>query len=245
MRKGELCGLKKTDVDLDQKLLTIARSYNRATTKGRHADVIPIAEPLVPVLREAMARSPSEHVFPDRDGKMRTAEADPQKVLRHALARAGIVDGYEHVCRRCKARGTPHKERHPDATLRLCPSCGMKLWPRALPRRMRFHDLRHTTATLLLRAGVDLHRVQRILRHRDVKLTADTYAHLQVEDLREAVNQLPGAIPVTTRLLPNPSGKKVRPNPSEISEQIRPLAQSGRQDLNLRPLGPEPSALPG
>jgi len=28
---------------------------------------------------------------------------------------------------------------------------------------MRFHDLRHTAATLMLRAGVDAHRVQRIL----------------------------------------------------------------------------------
>ncbi|WP_374202545.1 tyrosine-type recombinase/integrase [Anaeromyxobacter sp. SG66] len=31
---------------------------------------------------------------------------------------------------------------------------------------MRFHDLRHTTATLLLRSGVPLPHVQRIMRHR-------------------------------------------------------------------------------
>ncbi len=48
-----------------------------------------------------------------------------------------------------------------------------------------------TTATLLLRAGVDLHRVQRILRHKDVKLTTDTYGHLQVEDLRVAITTRP------------------------------------------------------
>jgi hypothetical protein len=66
----------------------------------------------------------------------------------------------------------------------------MKLWPRALPRRMRFHDLRHATATLLLRAGVDPHRVQRILRHTDIRVTLGTYGHLQVEDLRDAVNRI-------------------------------------------------------
>ena len=66
----------------------------------------------------------------------------------------------------------------------------MKLWPRALPRRMRFHDLRHGTATLLLRAGVDPHRVQRILRHTDIRVTLGTYGHLQVEDLRDAVNRI-------------------------------------------------------
>jgi site-specific recombinase XerD len=55
---------------------------------------------------------------------------------------------------------------------------------------MRFHEFRHTTASLLLRAGVDLVRVQRILRHSDVRLTADTYDHLLVDDLRNAVNSI-------------------------------------------------------
>jgi len=55
---------------------------------------------------------------------------------------------------------------------------------------MRFHDLRHATATLLLRAGVDPHRVQRILRHTDIRVTLGTYGHLQVEDLRDAVNRI-------------------------------------------------------
>lgn len=32
---------------------------------------------------------------------MRSPETDPQKVLRHALARAGLVVGYDHLCRRC------------------------------------------------------------------------------------------------------------------------------------------------
>jgi len=32
----------------------------------------------------------------------------------------------------------------------------MKLWPKPLPRALRFHDLRHTTAPLLLKAGVPL-----------------------------------------------------------------------------------------
>jgi hypothetical protein len=52
---------------------------------------------------------------PDAEGKMRSPEADPQKVLRHVLARAGLVVGYDHVCRRCKANGKPHVERHRDA----------------------------------------------------------------------------------------------------------------------------------
>ena len=40
---------------------------------------------------------------------------------------------------------------------------------------MRFHDVRHTTATLLLKAGVPIQHVQRILRHSNVRTTVDTY----------------------------------------------------------------------
>jgi hypothetical protein len=39
---------------------------------------------------------------------------------------------------------------------------------------------------------VDAHRVQRILRHRDVKTTTAIYGHLDVEDLRDAMDALPG-----------------------------------------------------
>src|SRR5689334_5221630 len=155
LRKGELCGLLKSDVDLQTRTLTVARFYDSETTKGGHSDALPIPEPLIPYLEDAIRRSPSAYVFPAPDGSMRTHESDPQKVLRTALARAGLVEGWEHVCRRCKANGAPRVERHPDPALRRCDACGMKLWPRAIPRKMRFQDLRHAVATLLLRAKVD------------------------------------------------------------------------------------------
>jgi integrase len=122
LRKGELFGLRKTDVDLANRTITICRSYDRETTKGGHADAIPIAEALVPFLEEAISFSTSELVFPGLDGRMRSQEADPQKVLRTALARAGLVDYWVHTCRRCKKRGAPHVERHGDGGSRLIAS---------------------------------------------------------------------------------------------------------------------------
>src|SRR3954469_7315021 len=110
---------------------------------------------------------------------------------RAGLARSGLVDYWVYTCRRCKRRGEPHSERHSDGELRSCPRCGMKFWPTAKVRQMRFHDLRHSTATLLLRERVDAHRVQRLLRHCDVKSTTSSTSTLVVEDLRDTINLLP------------------------------------------------------
>jgi integrase len=42
---------------------------------------------------------------------------------------------------------------------------------------MRFHDLRHTCATVLLSEGVNPKFAQELLGHADIKLTLDTYSH--------------------------------------------------------------------
>jgi len=42
----------------------------------------------------------------------------------------------------------------------------------------------------LLKAGVPLATVQRILRHTDPKITAEVYGHLDLEDMREGLNRL-------------------------------------------------------
>src|SRR5437870_6698377 len=112
----------------------------------------------------------------------------------------------------------------------------MKLWPTAKVRPMRFHDLRHSTATLLLRERVDAHRVQRLLRHRDVKTTTGTYGHLVVEDLRDAINLLPPsrfAAPVLQDARSTPSGVQ---NPTMRSEATQGLGVE-------RETGVEPATL--
>ena len=52
-------------------------------------------------------------------------------------------------------------------------------------REIRFHDLRHTAATLMVSAGIDLRTVQEILGHADIETTLN-YAHL-VESVVERV----------------------------------------------------------
>ena len=53
----------------------------------------------------------------------------------------------------------------------------------------RFHDLRHFFASSLVQKNVDLFRVQKLLGHRDSRMT-QRYAHLNPENLREAISVL-------------------------------------------------------
>lgn len=190
LRKGEICGLQKTDIDWEFLTVRVARSYDNDTTKGDREDTLPIPSPLAPFLKDACDRSPSEWVFPGTGGKMRTEHCDPQRILRSALVRAGLIEGHIHGCRQCKAKGGEHVERHADNNLRRCPACGGKLWATPVPRKMTFHDLRHTTATLLIRAGVPWPHVQKIIRHANIQTTLDTYGHLDVEDLRAGLEKV-------------------------------------------------------
>ena len=53
----------------------------------------------------------------------------------------------------------------------------------------RWHDLRHDYASQLVQRGVDLYRVQRLLGHKDGRIT-QRYAHLAPRDLQSAVSVL-------------------------------------------------------
>jgi integrase len=185
LRKGELLGLRKSDVDLPSRFIIVNRSYDRETTKGGRAEAIPIAHELVPYLAAAIKISPSDLVFPGPQGAMLSRHTPLEEVLRRALAHAGIVEGWQHVCRK-PACG--HAELASDDQVRRCPRHGMKLWPKARVRRIRFHDLRQTTASLLMMAGVNPGAVQRILRHSDPRITTETYGHLKPDYLRRSID---------------------------------------------------------
>jgi site-specific recombinase XerD len=57
-----------------------------------------------------------------------------------------------------------------------------------LPSTIRFHDLRHSAASLLLAQGVQMRVVMELLGHSTIKLTAGTYSHVFPEVMRDAAN---------------------------------------------------------
>jgi integrase len=68
-------------------------------------------------------------------------------------------------------------------------------------RGIRFHDLRHTFASLLIAQGESLAYVRDQLEHASVKLTVDTYGHLVPGANRQAVDRLDDPADATTRNL--------------------------------------------
>lgn len=53
-----------------------------------------------------------------------------------------------------------------------------------------FHGLRHSCASWLISKGVDLKTVQAILRHSNYAITADTYAHIMMDNARKALEKI-------------------------------------------------------
>jgi integrase len=56
-------------------------------------------------------------------------------------------------------------------------------------RRIRFHDLRHSAAALLIAQGVHPKAIQELLRHSSIQITMDVYGHLFDQVLQEALVQ--------------------------------------------------------
>ena len=64
------------------------------------------------------------------------------------------------------------------------------LLERAGLHRVRFHDLRHSAATLLLSLGVHSKVVQELLGHSQISVTLDTYSHILPDMQRDAMTEL-------------------------------------------------------
>lgn len=97
-----------------------------------------------------------------------------------AMAGARYED-YDLVC--CQPNGRPldgHNLSERDFK-RLLAIAGLP--------RIRFHDLRHTAATLMLDAGIPLKVVSEILGHSVISVTVDIYGHVLLDMLQEAAEK--------------------------------------------------------
>ena len=116
-----------------------------------------------------------------------------------------------------------------------------------LPPRVRFHDLRHTCAALLIAAGRHLEEVKSYLGHSSIRVTSDRYGHL----FPEAHAALADALDATYRAIPAAPPRPQLENAPVANAHQRPkraltcgTCESGRRDSNPRPQPWQGCALP-
>jgi integrase len=245
MRKGELAGLPVQNVNLDGRTIVVEFSY-AAPTKDSDTRTVPVPEELVPFLKVELGRARSLYLFPNSTGGMLSRHIKLHKILRAAVARAGIVEGYDHKCRR---KGCGFIERHADDAARRCPTCSMSLWIKPIPPKWNFKDLRSTWATHAYRATEDIFFVQKAMGHSDTKITeryADPgEAHLRRQSNRVSYGVSPGMPEEKTAMRTGKERGETLEHQAVVGGFIlkppsfQSTAQRAMRDSNPRPLAPE------
>jgi len=161
LRRGELLGLKWEDIDLKKGTLTVKRSLIRVNHK------LAFTEPKTAKSRRTIPL-PAEVVFELKSWKAK--QAQEKLMAGQAYQDHGLVF--------CSALGTPVDPRDMNRLFD-------KLLKKAGLPKVRFHDLRHTHATMLLALGEHPKVVQERLGHSTIAMTLDTYSHL-VPGIQEA-----------------------------------------------------------
>ena len=168
MRQGELLGLKWEDLDLALGTVQVRRTITRLTKKG-----FTVSEPKTAKSRRKihLTRLAIEAL---KRHRIRQNEAK--------LAAGPAWDEQGWVF--CNKMGRPIEVGN-----MIRRSFRLILTKAGLPI-IRFHDLRHSAASLLLSLGVHAKIVQELLGHSQISLTLDTYSHVLPSLQEEAVNRL-------------------------------------------------------
>ncbi|MEU8523773.1 tyrosine-type recombinase/integrase [Streptomyces sp. NPDC048577] len=171
LRKGELLGLHWEDLDLSTGTASIRRSLQRTRTGGlTHLPTKTRASERRIALPTECLHSLKEHKE-RQDRERETAGSTWQdSVLVFTTPTGGPLDP-ANLTRRFRS-----------------------FLNRAGLRRIRFHDLRHSTATLLLEQGVDLVVIKELLGHAHIGVTAGVYAHVRLRLQRQAIDTLSNAL---------------------------------------------------
>jgi len=171
VRRGELAGLRWDDVELDRATMAIVRnriSAGRGKAVSTHQ----------PKTRRGRRNVALDVTSVDVLRAHRTAQMEE----RMRLGPAWIDSGYVF----CGADGAP---LHPDTITATFKSIISDL---DVPQ-IRLHDLRHTSATLALKAGIHPKVVSERLGHATVSITLDLYSHVLDGMQAEAAEQI-GAV---------------------------------------------------
>ncbi len=173
MRCGELTALRWSDLDFEMGILWVRRTVARVPGMG-YVEREPKSKAgrrkivLSGIVLEALR----EHEKRQQQARLKMGE----KWREHGLIFSNTYGGFFN----------PSSVRY----------LFKKLLKEADLPNVRFHDLRHSAATLLLAAKIDLKMVSELLGHSSIAITADIYGHVLPEMQREVIKKMERAFDV-------------------------------------------------
>lgn len=169
MRRGEVLGLRWCDVDLDGSRIAVRNA-------------------IVSVAYEVLESSPKSH-------QARVIDLDPKTTAllrshreRHERERMEIGSEYDdRGLVTCAENGSPiHPQSFSQAFAKAIERAGL--------RKIRLHDLRHTHATIAVKAGVPVKVISERLGHESPAFTLKQYAHVMPGMQAEAAELIAAAV---------------------------------------------------
>lgn len=173
LRRSELCGMKWNSIDFDKNTITLNSSVVQTSVNGKllliQKDVMKNASskrtmPLIPEIKEALLKLKEQQ---DKN-------------------RAYFKNGYNQQYLDYVWVDDIGKLVNPNTV-----TCHFKsfLAQHGLPK-IRFHELRHSCASLLIACGVSIKEIQEWLGHSAISTTADIYSHLNYTSKLNVANTL-------------------------------------------------------
>ena len=164
LRREEIIGLKWNAIDFENSTLTIQHTVTECNLNGKHIEVA------------------SDTAKTDSSLRTMPLVANFREML---LAKKEKQEHYRKLCGRSYCKEYLDYIFVNEMGERWKPSYLSDGFKRILEqndlRRIRFHDLRHTCASLLLANNVPMKKIQEWLGHSDFSTTANIYAHLDYQ----------------------------------------------------------------
>ena len=161
LRRSEIVGLKWSAIDFEQNTITISHTVTSCNLDGK---CVIVAKDTTKT-KSSRRTLPLVPYFHEKLLAVKAQQGRNQKLCGRSYNREFL----EYIC-------------VDDIGDRFKPNYITSQFPRLLERngfrQIRFHDLRHSCASLLLASGVPMKHIQEWLGHSDFSTTANIYAHL-------------------------------------------------------------------
>ncbi|MBP3684983.1 MAG: site-specific integrase [Oscillospiraceae bacterium] len=175
LRRSEVLGLRRDAIDLERKTISIKHKVIEAEVDGKFR----------PVGEDVLKTKSSFRTLPliPAVEKLLLEEKEKQEMFRRLFKKSYCRDYLDYIC--------------VDQTGKLLrPNYVTEHFTWLIQKydlkKIRFHDLRHTCASLLLSNGISMKQIQIWLGHSTFATTADIYAHLDFTAQEESANAMSG-----------------------------------------------------